>query len=1121
VDTWNRSGYSGAVNRAKVSEMAIGLLLKLAVGSLFQLPVVDHLAFGYLDRAEKIVRDHFTLSSHDLGQALQDSLGKGLAAIAAGIAPPEEARGFFERLRATVDEKLESRLSRELTARIDAEYLQPFVRARGLDDDGQRRFRQQAIGGIKRLAKHRQAILPANVPDEVMSDLFGWKTATGTTEFLIAACRQAAPDVDEAGLALLAHRDLLTHAVLHFFREKLRKTPRVEATLAALRQEGLLADVQHLDAGVRELQATLGAQQQATRAQLAALQEGVAAAAQQGAFDQVAGLATEAQGLKDAVAALAVRIDAVPGALQQAREAWEAFGGPLDALGTALGDLTALVSGRLDEVLEGLDRLAAAVERIEGVVVQTGEDVRSVHATLLAMGGQLADLCRAMQGLGLGVRIQARDSFVVPPPRSLAVIEAAREELGRLATRRDPRYSMAALAVGSALSTAGRSDLAVEVLRAAQAAARSPEERALAAYNLFQVHLGQQQYREALEALNRAVAVDRARYALFDPTRYPAERILGAGGMGVVFLCRHLLRGPVVVKAFWEAQEGPLEEVFAEALLMKAVAGAHVPAALDYGFADPVRDERPYIVMEHVDGALDGEQWLAKRGPLSVADGLAVGAAVARGLTLAHEHAPAICHHDLKPANLLLRPGPSGPEVKIIDFGLARAARSLRQETLRSSAAGQSRMARQVFGTLDYAPPEQKGERRYGAPGPRSDLYSLGATLYRLMTGESPSLVNPRCLPRCAGLDDLLFDLMQPDPGRRPGSAREVARRIEALASGATASPGDRARLHRVGSRSDPAQPIPVKLFSKKDYQAELVAQRVHEIESQRASVDGAQPHPDCNSAPDLERGGRSHAVQPQAHDPQPSSIVNPTDGSELVLIPEGDFWAGGKGSDEGGDRFRVSLPAYYLGKYAVTNAQYARFLNERRPGHSELASWILLDSDCFVKLKDGRYKAYGGRANHPIVQVTWHGAVAYSEWAGLRLPTELEWEKGARGTDGREYPWGDAWDERRCRNDKTRGSYRTCVVGAYPEGASPYGLLNMAGNVWEWCAGWYSDKYYTRLRQAGGDIRSCQPGVGASRVVRGGSWYNGSAGRFRCADRSCSDPVYRDDDVGFRVARN
>jgi formylglycine-generating enzyme required for sulfatase activity len=261
--------------------------------------------------------------------------------------------------------------------------------------------------------------------------------------------------------------------------------------------------------------------------------------------------------------------------------------------------------------------------------------------------------------------------------------------------------------------------------------------------------------------------------------------------------------------------------------------------------------------------------------------------------------------------------------------------------------------------------------------------------------------------------------------------------------------------------------------------------------------------------------------VQPQAHDPQPSSIVNPTDGSELVLIPEGDFWAGGKGSDEGGDRFRVSLPAYYLGKYAVTNAQYARFLNERRPGHSELASWILLDSDCFVKLKDGRYKAYGGRANHPIVQVTWHGAVAYSEWAGLRLPTELEWEKGARGTDGREYPWGDAWDERRCRNDKTRGSYRTCVVGAYPEGASPYGLLNMAGNVWEWCAGWYSDKYYTRLRQAGGDIRSCQPGVGASRVVRGGSWYNGSAGRFRCADRSCSDPVYRDDDVGFRVARN
>jgi formylglycine-generating enzyme required for sulfatase activity len=1120
VDTVSGSRYSSA-NHAKVLEMALGSLLKLAVGSLFQLPVVDALAFGYLDRAEKLVRQHFTLSSLELGGALQDSLGQGLVAIATGIAPPTEARTFLERLRATAVEHLESRLSRELTSRIDTEYLRPFARERGLDDAVLGRFRKEAIKGLGRLASRRKRILPADVPPEIMTDLFGWKTATGTTEYLVAACREAAPDVDETMFVLLGHQGLVTHATLHFFREKLRKHPRVEATLAALRQEGLLADVQQVGAGVQALRAVLEAQHQATTAQLGDLQAAVASAAQQGAFDQVARLAAEAQGLKDTVTALAARIDDAPAAVDQAWAAWQAFGGPLDALGGALGDLTGLVSGRFDEVLEGLDQLAESVRHIEDVVVETGDDVRSVKATLLALGGQLAALCHAMEGLGLRADIRPRDSFVAPSERSLAVIEAARGELARLATRRDPRYSQAALAVGSALSSAGRADQALEVLRAAQAEARSPAEQGLAAYNLFQVHLGQRQYPEALDALKQATAIDRARYARFDPTKYPAEQILGAGGMGVVFRCRHLLRGRVVVKSFWEAQPGPLEEVFAEALLMKEVASDHVPAVLDYGFADPVRDERPYIVMEHVDGALDGEAWLAEHGPLSVPDGLAVASAVARTLTLAHEHERQICHHDLKPSNLLLRPGPSGPEVKVIDFGLARAARSLRQETLRSSAAGQSLMARQVFGTLDYAPPEQKGETRFGPPGPRSDLYSLGATLYRLLTGESPSVVNPRCLPRCAGLDDLLLDLMQPDPAKRPGSAREVAQRIEAVAAGAAASPDDRFRafLHESLGR-DPHLDL-AELVGEGVRAFGLERARARElVQEMRKHVPAAHEEP----VPPAQAPARPvlvvEARQPEARDLHPSSIINPRDGSELVLIPGGEFLAGGDASDEGGAKFRATLPAYYLGKYAVTNAQYARFLNERQPARPEVVSWILLDADCFVKVKDGKYKAYGGKANHPVVQVSWQGAVAYCEWAGLWLPTELEREKGARGTDGREYPWGNAWEQRRCRNARTRGRERTCVVGAYPEGASPYGLLSMAGSVWEWCSDWYDSSYYSRLRQAGGDPRTIPQPTGAARVLRGGSWYNDSVGSFRCAYRSRNDPSLRSDDVGFRVAR-
>jgi len=241
--------------------------------------------------------------------------------------------------------------------------------------------------------------------------------------------------------------------------------------------------------------------------------------------------------------------------------------------------------------------------------------------------------------------------------------------------------------------------------------------------------------------------------------------------------------------------------------------------------------------------------------------------------------------------------------------------------------------------------------------------------------------------------------------------------------------------------------------------------------------------------------------------------IENSKDGTLLVLIPEGEFVAGGSGSDEGGSSFKLKLPAYYLALHPVTNAQYARFLADRRPAASDLEKWILLDRDCFVRASGNGYEAYGDKEDHPVVQVSWFGAEAYGEWAGLRLPSELEWEKGARGVDGREYPWGNDWENgKRCRNDNNKGNETTCGVWSYPEGCSPHGMYQMSGNVWEWCEDWHESGAYNRYKS--GDLTA--PKSAGSRVLRGGSWRIVNAGCFRCAYRFLSDPGNRASSTGF-----
>jgi formylglycine-generating enzyme required for sulfatase activity len=258
--------------------------------------------------------------------------------------------------------------------------------------------------------------------------------------------------------------------------------------------------------------------------------------------------------------------------------------------------------------------------------------------------------------------------------------------------------------------------------------------------------------------------------------------------------------------------------------------------------------------------------------------------------------------------------------------------------------------------------------------------------------------------------------------------------------------------------------------------------------------------------------------------------IVGPG-GGKMVWVAPGQFMMGspdGEGHADEHPQHRVRITkGFWLGKYEVTNAQYAAFLNahgsnQDGSGNQLIAPYYTLH--CKVQQVGGVWSAVAGWENHPVTCVTWYGAKAYCDQYGLRLPTEAEWEYAARGTKGRRYPWGNAWDASKCCNGYNYGPAAdadtgpgTMPVGSLPAGDSWCGASDMAGNVWEWCNDWLADGYYSVSPTD--DPQG--PLSGDYRLLRGGSWGDfvdscRSAYRYDCG----LYPRLYLNYFGFRVAR-
>ena len=604
------------------------------------------------------------------------------------------------------------------------------------------------------------------------------------------------------------------------------------------------------------------------------------------------------------------------------------------------------------------------------------------------------------------------------------------------------------------------------------------------------------------------------------PTLGPFEILaeLGSGASGRVYRARHqFLEREVALKVFKKPRDAD-ESTWRKRFGREARAAAkleHPNIARIYEVQEI--DGQPCMAFELIQGRTLAERLAA--GSFSTDEALALVEKIARALHFAHERG--LIHRDLKPSNVLLD---ERGEPHLVDFGVAKDLGDPRAQLTEWGA---------IVGTPDYLAPEQAlGEN--DKLDARVDVWALGVLLYELLSGAPPfragsllallEAIRDRSPPAPVRRDgsstgragEIALWALAKDRERRPRTALELAEACAAARTRSLAPNESRTRLHALlVAVAAPAALVGavIATHGQPSGSKDVVAN------TDSASVATVVTAPPRSEGPKLPDGLKLAGKEVPAADGKEVSLYlyalpDGTD-MELVQVPAGELTMGADDPDaynrEKPRHVHPVTRAFWIGRTAVTWKQYLAFCEatlNRKPARPE---WAGID--------------------HPVVSVAWTDAAAFCVWAKLVLPTEAEWEKAARGADGRIYPWGNEWqpdlinfadrsaprklgDLEISRDPTTNDGWaNTSPAGFFVKGASPSGALDMAGNVWQWCEDWWDPNVYARY--AKGDMSP--PSRGVERVHRGGAWSR-TARSCRSAYREGFPPGTRAEDMGFRV---